>query len=367
MKSVLTTLFFTLLLCSLLSPLPLVSATQGEKIYIGLAYYNANQNTHLIHEVVAVGLNCSFKFTFEPIFMNDVKHYVYISYPFLRFKSIIDISSAGANTTIISYVKEDVVLYAIITSCSVNTVTVRVNNVEIIGALLVETTLEELRETKRGFNVGGFFKAIGDFFSFIGNAFSVFVEMIKVSGTIITNTLVEGFRFLATIIGKPGDPLAQFYSSLYKLSLQQHVNNPYIGESVRGVLDCKLKLREVSGLIGAHRQEDLDKTLCDLENSAPQGIVGFLSVIWFTLSTSSKIIELIARNFVLINAVVILSIIVFGVTETIRRRSLEPLQSSIHMIYSVFKFYFMIGKFIYEAGLKLIEAIASLIEAVLPF
>jgi len=332
-------------------------------------YYNAHQNVNLIHDVTITGPYCAVHFTFEPEFLGEIRPYThYLSYPVLRFKSI-SISSSGANPTVevVSYTKDGTTLHALVTTCHASSVTVTVRGQmgqQIIGAILVETTREELHSSeKKEFE---FFKAVGEFFSFIGSAFSVFVEMIKISATVLTNTLVEGFRFLATIIGKPGDPLAQFYSSLYRLSLQQYVNNPYIGESVRGVLDCKLKLREVSGLIGAHRQEDLDKTLCDLESSAPQGIVGFLSVIWFTLSTSSKIIELIARNFVLINAMIILSILVFGVTETIRKRSLEPLQDAVHMIYSVFKFYFMIGKFIYEAGLKLIQAIASLIEAVLP-
>ena len=173
-----------------------------------------------------------------------------------------------------------------------------------------------------------------------------------------------GIGALSKVIGKPGDPMAQLYAAQYRLALLQYLNSP-IRDDVEAVLNCTKPLREVRDLIPMLREEDADKTICQVEDSSPQGIVGLMSTAWTVIAMSGKVLELVARYFVVINAAVFTAILAWGGAASIKRRDPEPLVNAIKMIYGILKFYFNIGVFLLNLGLRFVEAIAQAISALI--
>jgi len=232
---------------------------------------------------------------------------------------------------------------------------------EVLGAMLYAIDESKVEKEQVGKSISndplGFLNAL---IHFIIDSLSAFVQILNMAANTITNIFANGIRVLGLVIGHPGDPYAQFYAAQYRLALVQHESNPYIGNDVKAVLNCTKPLKEVKGLIPSLRPEDADKTICQVEESAPQGIAGFMSTAWSIVMRAGSIVVFIVKNFVLINAVVLVSILAFGAAGTIKKRSIEPLSSSLHIIYSVFKFYWSIGVFIYNQGLKFVQAATQL-------
>jgi hypothetical protein len=367
---------FSILIFLSLIPIP-IYAQSNDIAYIGIAYDGADQYSKFKHYVKVQGKDpntkqvvCEISFDITPVYLNEQ----FESKPILRFLSVGIIYSTNASLEIISYTFSNQVLNAIKTNCSPDFVSIRVGSYEIIGGKIVFTdpsnlvyNVSQVPPAPSGFDVGSFFASIGKFFEFIGASIQGFFAFIGVAGDMIRYTFVEGFKLLGSVIGKPGDPESPFYASLYRLSLMTYAGNKIIGSDVQAVLNCQKPLATVSGLLKNYRDKDLSKTICDIENDAPQGVVGFLASAFYVVSKSTDIIVFIARHFLIIHAVIFTGILAFGASQMIQKRSIEPMLDSLRLIYSIFKFYFSIGKFIYEAGLKFIQAIASLIEAILPF
>ena len=374
-KTVVFFIFSILLFLSLI-PVPLIYAQSSEYAYVGIAYDGADQYSKFKHYVDVKGkgvksdISCEINFDVTPAYLNET----YLSMPVLRFMSVRIIYRINASLEIISYTFSNQVLNAIKTNCSPSIVIIKVGSYEIIGGKIVTTdpsnlvyNISQTPPPPSGFDIGGFFASIGKFFEFIGASIQGFFAFIGIAGDMIRYTLVEGFKILSSVIGKPGDPESPFYASIYRITLMPYASHEIIGSDVQAVLSCQKPLNVVSGLLKNYRDKDLTKTICDLENEAPTGIVGFLASAFYVVSKSTDIIVFIARHFLIIHAVIFTGILAFGASQMIQKRSVEPMLDSLKLIYSIFKFYFSIGKFIYEAGLKFIQAIASLISAILPF
>jgi hypothetical protein len=236
---------------------------------------------------------------------------------------------------------------------------------EIIGADLAGVPISPGMKQESWSKTGDPLGFIYSFFEFIGASFGAFMQMLVLGFQTIGNIMGGGLSLLGQVIGHPGDPMAQFYAAQYRLALVQHESNPYIGNDVKAVLNCTKPLKEVKGLIPSLRPEDADKTICQVEDSAPQGIAGFMSTVWITVSSLRDILVFIVKNFVLINAVIMISLLAYGAAGSLKKRNLDPLSSSVHMIYSILKFYWSIGVFIFNAGLKFIQAASQAISALI--
>jgi len=252
-------------------------------------------------------------------------------------------------------------IYAFKTNCN-GPWKVYVNEtIEIVGTWFVTIKESKVEKEQVGKSISGDpLGFLNTLIHYIIDAFSAFIQILFMAANTITNIIANGLKVLSLVIGRPGDPYAQFYAAQYRLALMQHENNPYIGNDVKAVLNCTKPLKEVKGLIPSLRPEDAAKTICQVEDSAPQGIVGFMSTVWSIVLRAGSIVVFIVKNFVLINAVTITSILAFGAAGTIKKKSIEPLANSLHIIYSIFKFYWSIGVFIFNAGLKFVQAAALL-------
>jgi hypothetical protein len=252
-------------------------------------------------------------------------------------------------------------IYAFKTNCEGGWRVYIEDTTEIVGAVLYAIDESKVEKEEVGKSISrdplGFLNAL---IHFIIDAFSAFIQILGMAANTVINIVANGLRVLGVVIGHPGDPAAQAYVAQYRLALMQYENNPYIGNDVKAVLNCTKPLREVKGLIPSLRPEDADKTICQVEDSAPQGIVGFMSTIWIVVSRAGDIVVFIVKNFVLINAVIMISLLAYGVAGSIKKRGLDPLFSSLHIIYNIFKFYWSIGVFIFNAGLRFVQAAAQL-------
>jgi hypothetical protein len=252
-------------------------------------------------------------------------------------------------------------IYAFKTDCEGGWRVYIEDTTEIVGAVLYAIDENRVEKEQVGKSISGdplgFLNAL---IHFIIDAFSAFIQILGMAANVVINVVANGLRVLGVVIGHPGDPAAQAYVAQYRLALMQYESNPYIGNDVKAVLNCTKPLKEVKGLIPSLRPEDADKTICQVEESAPQGIVGFMSTVWIVVSRAGDIVVFIVKNFVLINAVIMISLLAYGVAGSIKKRGLEPLLSSLHIIYSIFKFYWSIGVFIFNAGLRFVQAAAQL-------
>jgi len=344
---------FSILLFLSLTPVPLIYAQSNDTAiaYVGIAYDGADQYSKFKHYVYAKGkgvnsdISCEINFDVTPVYLNEK----YENMPVLRFMSVRIIYRINASLEIISYTFSNQVLNAIKTNCSPSLVIIRVGSYEIIGGKIVTTDPSNLiynisqappPPSGPSFDVGGFFSSIGSFFQFIGSSIQAFFAFVGMAGDMIRYTLVEGFKLLGSVIGKPGDPESPFYASIYRITLMPYASHEIIGSDVQAVLSCQKPLNVVSGLLKNYRDKDLTKTICDLENEAPTGIVGFLASAFYVVSKSTDIIVFIARHFLIIHAVIFTGILAFGASQMIQKRSVEPMLDSLRLIYAIFRFYF---------------------------
>lgn len=341
-----------------------------EALVVGLRYLNADENVNAEHRIVIQGNYCTVVVRAKPGFYGG---------GFLIFDTVNIVAYYNASIEVYTldefsyYVPEENATYTarhvqgFTTDCRGET-RVYVNGMEIIGAdlavvpmSLVKDMLKQESSSKTGDPLG----FIYSFFEFIGAGFGAFMQMLVLGFQAIGSIMGGGLSLLGQVIGHPGDPMAQFYAAQYKLALMQYENNPYIGNDVKAVLNCTKPLKEVKGLIPSLRPEDANKTICQVEDSAPQGIAGFMSTVWITVSSLRDIVVFIVKNFVLINAVIMISLLAYGAAGSIKKRSIDPLSSSVHMIYSILKFYWSIAVFIFNAGLKFIQAASQAISALI--
>jgi hypothetical protein len=347
-----------------------LAASEEPVLVVGLRYPDADKNVNAEHRIVIQGNYCTVVVRAVPDFYGG---------GFLIFDTVNIVAYHNASIEVYTlnefsyYVPEENTTYTashvqgFTADCS-GEVRVYVNGVEIIGADLAGVSMSQVKDmlkqessSKTGDPLG----FIYSFFEFIGAGFGAFMQVLALGFQAIGNILGGGLSILGQVIGHPGDPMAQFYASQYKLALMQYENNPYIGNDVKAVLNCTKPLGEVKGLIPSLRPEDADKTICQVEDSAPQGIAGFMSTVWIAVSSLRNILVFIVKNFVLINAVIMISLLAYGTAGSIKKRSLDPLSSSVHMIYSILKFYWSIGVFIFNAGLKFIQAASQAISALI--
>jgi hypothetical protein len=340
-------------------------ATSEDYLIVALKYPDADKNVNAEHRIVIQGDYCTVVVRAVPDFYGG---------GFLIFDTVDIVAYYNTSIEVYTldefsyYVPEENTTYTarhvqgFTTDCA-GEGRVYVNGMEIIGAYFagppmsqVKNMLKQESSSKTGDPLG----FIYSFFEFLGAGFGAFMQMLVLGFQAIGNILGGGLSLLGQVIGHPGDPMAQFYAAQYRLALTQYENNPYIGDDVKAVLNCTKPLKEVKGLIPSLRPEDADKTICQVEASTPQGIVGFMSTVWIVVSRAGDIVIFIVKNFVLINAVIMVSLLAYGVAGSIKRRSLDPLFSSLHVIYSIFKFYWSIGVFLFNAGLRFVQAAAQL-------
>ncbi len=300
----------------------------------------------------------------------------------LRFKSIEDLKTENCKAEIVTN-EEDMYL-AIATNCyPINAMLtdLRMGNVYIrtVKYKTINMKFEDYIASRKpqqggggGFDVGKFFGSVGQFFGFIGSAFSLFVEGVKITVVAIPSIVVESIKVFGEFIGAPGDPMADYYVSQYRLRLMPLTSssNPYIAQIAREILDSKRPLGDICSNDVCPfpiRGKDLEKTLAQIENSKPKGIIGIFTVIFNALVVAKDAIAFIVKNFVTIHIVAFIALMVFGFAKTIKTRDISHVVDSAKTIYSILKFYFNGVKFLIELLIKFVQAVAQLIDAILPF
>ena len=171
--------------------------------------------------------------------------------------------------------------------------------------------------------------------------------------------VIDAFRVIASVIGKPGDVNAIMYATSYRAQLMPYTSNAYVGSDVQMVLNCSKKLGEVKGLLKSFREQDLSKTICDVENEAPVGILGMLSVVFTVIAAAVAMFPTIMKYFALINAVAFMAILTFYGAKAIKRQDLTYIADGFKIIYSILKFYFMTILFIVNLIIKGIQSLSQ--------
>ncbi len=298
-----------------------------------------------------------------------------------RFKSIEDLKTERCKAEIVT--NEDDMYLAVATDCRpLNAVAtdMRLGNTYVVAVeyKTINMKLDDYIASRKpqqqggGFDVGKFFGSVGQFFSFIGSAFSMFIEGVRITVVAIPSIIVESNKAFGEFIGAPGDPMADYYVSQYRLRLMPLTtsSNPYIAQIAREILDSKRPIGDIcSNNICPFpiRGEDLSKTLNQIEDSKPKGIIGIFTVIFHGIGVARDVIAFIVKHFVLIHVILFVSILVYGFAKTIKTKDIVHVVSSAKIIYGILKFYFNAIKFLIELLIKFIQAVAQLIDAILPF
>jgi hypothetical protein len=155
------------------------------------------------------------------------------------------------------------------------------------------------------------------------------------------------------------------YATSYRTQLMPYVGNPYIGLDIQMVLNCSKPLGEVRGLLKSYREQDLQKTICDVENEAPVGILGILSVVFTVVVAAVAMFPTIMKYFVLINAVAFMAILTFYGAKAIKTQDLSYMADGFKLIYSILKFYFMVIIFIVNLIIKGVQALSQVAQALI--
>jgi len=192
----------------------------------------------------------------------------------------------------------------------------------------------------------------------LGSVVSVFNSAAELMGK-AASAVMDAFKVVAIVIGKPGDVNAVMYATSYRTQLLSYSSNPYIGSDIKMVLNCSKKLGEVRGLLKSYREQDLQKTICDVENEAPMGILGILSIVFAVVAAAVAMFPTIMKYFALINAVVFMAILAFYGAKAVKRQDLTYIADGFKIIYGILKFYFIVVVFIVNMIIRGIQALSQ--------
>jgi hypothetical protein len=198
----------------------------------------------------------------------------------------------------------------------------------------------------------------------LGSIVGVFRSAAELVGK-AASAVIDAFRVIASVIGKPGDMNSVMWATSYRTQLMPYAGNPYIGLDIQMVLNCSKPLGEVRGLLKSFREQDLQKTICDVENEAPVGILGVLSIVFAVISSVIAMFPTIMKYFVLINAVVFMAILALYGAKAIKRQDLSYIADGFKIIYGILKFYFSIVVFIVNLIIKGVQALSQVAQALI--
>jgi len=195
--------------------------------------------------------------------------------------------------------------------------------------------------------IGSFFSGLMDFvsksFSHVGDIFKGFTESIS---------------FIGSFLGNWGDPSEYNKIMVYSLTF------PALRESI---VNCSTN----RSVIYTTRQlglNDLPENFCDYFNKiAPTGVLGYIHYVIYVISVSKDIMVFVIRNFLFIVSSISIFIMVIGLEQSIKKKSIEPLIKSFEFMFKLFYYPFKVLIWLAEQLLKVIQVIANLIEAILPF
>jgi hypothetical protein len=192
----------------------------------------------------------------------------------------------------------------------------------------------------------------------LGSVVAVFKSAAELVGK-AASAVIDAFRVVATVIGRPGDMNAVMYATSYRAQLMPYANNPYIGSDVQMALNCSKRLGEVRGLLKSYREQDLEKTICDVEGEAPAGVLGVLSIVFTVIVSAVAMLPTIMKYFALINAVVFMAVLALYGAKAVRRQDLTYLADGFKIIYGILKFYFMVILFIVNLIIRGVQALSQ--------
>jgi len=198
----------------------------------------------------------------------------------------------------------------------------------------------------------------------LGSVVAVFKSAAELMGK-AASAVIDAFKVIATVIGRPGDVNAVMYATSYRAQLMPYASNPYVGSDVQMALNCSKRLGEVRGLLKSYREQDLEKTICDVENEAPVGILGMLSIVFTAIAAAVAVFPTIMKYFVLINAVAFMAILAFYGAKAVKTQDLTYLADGFKIIYGILKFYFMVVVFIVNMIIRGMQALSQVAQALI--
>jgi len=215
---------------------------------------------------------------------------------------------------------------------------------------------------------GDFLSGLTGTFNFLGGIINNVIQSITAFGTAIPQAFGNAINFVGGMIGRTGDPTMAAQVAQYRLMLMPFLTSPYYSDIANRTLNSQLPLKSVAHLISV-KPEHMDKTLAQLENEQPTGILGWIGTVWWFLwlSETQQFIAFMIKNFVLIHIILILAILALGLTDTIKKRDLNPLLKSFDFVKELFLAYYKFFNWLANLILRVAQVIATVIEALWPF
>jgi len=215
-----------------------------------------------------------------------------------------------------------------------------------------------------GIDILGGINLVFDFFGKMGGMAGAVLDFF----TKLPSMFYDALNFLGGLIGHTGNPSVLNDINSYRLQLQTLASNPQYSDLAQQALNSKIPLGRLSGLINV-KPEHQTKTLKELEDSAPIGFLGFISFVWFTLTSPAfqNILAMIVKNFILINVVIICSIVVFGMVESLAKKSISPLANSIKLVKDYFLAYYKFATWLFTIAYRILQLIVQVLDAIIPF
>jgi len=215
--------------------------------------------------------------------------------------------------------------------------------------------------------VKDFFSKIADFIGKLGD----FI-MKSIGGvTQALNGFIEGWNtLLGNFLGNWGD--IDTYNWLMANSLGRPLLREAIGNCTAGIGSnytvSRLGLLAPITYANLTKPEETDENICHyLERITPSGLLGHIH--WFTwgVGKSTDLIKFLIKNGFMILAAVSVFMLVMGLNESIRKRSMDPMVRTLEILWKIYVFPIKLLFKIVEFIIKAIESIAQVIESALPF
>jgi len=219
----------------------------------------------------------------------------------------------------------------------------------------IDKILEGIRNATAGFFdvMGKFFKGVWDFVTGLVN---FIVASVQYAGGMFT-AIGEGWKTFTGFLGNWGDPDKYFDVML------RAIDKPFAREAIG---NCTTGIGSPYS-VKALRLGDSDKNICEyLNEAAPTGILGQIHWIVWGAAKNAQIMGFLAKNLVYLLAAVSIFLLVMGLDESIKKKSIEPLIRVIEVIYRIYAFIFKIIIKIIEFIVHAIQSIAQFIRSLIP-
>jgi hypothetical protein len=174
------------------------------------------------------------------------------------------------------------------------------------------------------------------------------------------NLILTGLYHVARLLGDTWNMIIGFFGNWGDPSTYQAITLKALSDPIAQQALAKPDTYTVGAVLANGDKRTISQI-------TPSGFLGTLSYLIFAAQGSWPIIEWIFKNIILVHAVIVVCLLVYGLYASVQKRDIEPIVQSFHWIYGIFATYVKIITWIIGRAIDLAQAIAQWLDTIIPF